>query len=162
MPTNTTLTTVKKRIVTVLTTALATADRNGGQLDVFYAWPGPECPDEAVFLGPHPQTDDIRIDVDNDIPTVKAGRKQGQEEYTVLVTIWQFRPDLSADGAEDCETRAEDIYDEVYDVFADDPQIGLTSIQWAKVTGFSSTLLPFQKGWACEWRTEVTVNARLT
>lgn len=162
MGTNTTITTVKKRLVTVLTTALATASRDGGQLQVFYSWPGPQCPEEAVFLGPHPETADIRIDVDNEIPTIKAGRKQGQETYDVIVTSWQFRPDLSADGAETCEVRAEDVYDLIYDEMVDDVTIGLSGIQRVEVTGVESTLFPFQSGWACEWRTTVTVHARLT
>lgn len=164
MGTNTTITTVKRRIVTVLTSALATANRDGGQLQVFYAWPGPQCPDEAVFLGPHPQTADIRLDLDNEIPTIKAGRKQSQETYPVVITSWQFRPDLSADGAETCEVRAEDVYDLIYDEFADDPRIGLGSsvIQRSEVTAVESTLFPFEAGWACEWRTTVTFHARLT
>lgn len=162
MGTNTTAVDVKQQLVTNLTSALATASRTGGQLQVFYAWPGPQCPEEAVFLGPHPETADIRLEADNEDPTLKAGRRQGQEQYDVIVTSWQFRPDLSADGAETCEVRAGDVYDLIYDEIVDDHTLGLSSIQRTEITGFESTLFPFQSGWACEWRTTVTVHARLT
>lgn len=163
MVTNTTITTVKKQVVTVLQAALSSANRDGGQLQVFYAWPGPRCPDEAVFLGPHPETSDLRLDLANEIPTIKAGRQSGREEYDLVITSWQFRPDLGSDGAETCEVRAEDVYDLIYDTFVDDPRIGLsaTTVERIVVSGVESTLFPFQKGWACEWRTTVNVRARL-
>ena len=37
---------------------------------------------------------------------MKAGRKQRAESYTVRVTVWVFRPDLTPTDAETCETRA--------------------------------------------------------
>lgn len=161
--TSTTITTVKRRIVTVLTSALSTSALDGGQLPVFYAWPGRDTPAECVFLGPHPETADIRLDQSSEVPTIKAGRQSNREEYTVPVTVWTFRPDLSPRDAETCEVRAETIAALVYDEFVDDPRIGLAVdfVQHCLVTANEVTLFPFESGWACEWRVIVTVTARL-
>lgn len=158
-----TVVTVKKQIVTKLTTALDAAGVSGGQIPVDYAWPGAGTAPEAVFLGRHPELDDLRLDVDHDLRTLVAGRKQRQEVYELPMTVWTFRPDLTADGAETCETRAFAILDPIEDVFADDPTIGLGSgvVQWVRIGGFASTLWPFQKGWACELLLTLNVQARL-
>lgn len=158
-----TVPTVKKQIVTKLTTALATAGEDDSQIPVTYAWPGPSTQHEAVFLGRHPDLDDIRLDVTHEIPTVKAARKQRSETYEIPMTVWTFRPDLDAKGAETCETRAFAILDPIEDVFADDPTIGLaaTVVNWVRVARIASTLFPFHKGWACELVVTVEVQARL-
>lgn len=164
MATTSTIPTVKAQMVTKFTTALATASTAGGQIPVTYAWPGPETESEAVFLGPHPKTADIRLDASSQIPTIKAGRKQRQEEYPVRVTVWSFRPDLTPAGASTCETRAFVIAGHIEDELADDPRLGLahTVLQRAEIEAVASTLFPFGKGWACELAIDVAVKARLT
>lgn len=156
MGTTSTVATVKARIVTVLTSALS--------VPVTYAWPGSSTQPECVFLGPHPETADIRLDLDSDIPTMKAGRKQRQEDYTVRITVWSFRPDLTAADAQECETRAFEILGDIEDEFADDVRLGLAAsvVHHMRITGVASTLFPFQAGWACELGVDVTVQARLT
>lgn len=162
MATTSTIPTVKAGLVTAFSSALATASTSGGQIPVDYAWPGPDTAPECVFFGPHPQTADIRIDIDQDIPTIKAGRKQRQEDYTLRTTVWVFRPDLTAAGAQTVETRAFTIGGLVEDVLADDPQGGIAAVQVIAVDTIISTLFPFEKGWACELGIDLNVRARLT
>lgn len=164
MSTTSTIPTVKAQLVTVFTSALATASTSGGQVQVSYAWPGTDNDPEAVFLGYHPGLRDIRLEAVSEIPTIKAGRKQRQEEYQIPVTIWTFRPDLSADGASTVEAQAFTLLGHLEDELADDPQIGLAQgiIHWARLGDYSTTLWPWQKGWACELVFEVNIEARLT
>jgi len=153
--TTSTVVTVKSQLVTKIGAAVS--------VPTTYAWPGKATSNEAVFLGPHPETADIRLDLSSQIPTIKAGRKQRQETYTVRVTVWQFRPDLSVDAAVECETGAFAILAAIEGVLADDPRIGLapTVIQHAIVESVASTLFPFQAGWACELAVNIAVAARL-
>lgn len=153
MATTSTVVTVKRKLVDLLDAELS--------VPVTYAWPGKSTSSEAVFLGPHPETSDIRIDADSQIPTMKAGRKQRTESYSVRVTVWVFRPDLTVEGAETCETRAFELFAEIEDVLADDTSLGDVA-QWALVDRFSSTLLQFRAGWACELGVDLAVQARLS
>lgn len=156
MSTTSTVPTVKATLVTLIDAALA--------VPVTWAWPGPDAEHECVFLGPHPATADIRLDLSSQIATVKAGRKQRQEEYVVRVTVWSFRPELTTADAQTCETRAFELAAEVEDVLADNPRLGLAAgvIQYAEVDAVSSTLFPFNSGWATELAIDVRVRARLT
>lgn len=162
MATTSTIPAFYDRFVTVATSALATSSRSGGQVQVAYAWPGASTRDESVFLGRHPETADIRLDATSDIPTLKAGRKQRQENYDVEFTVWVFRPDLHPDDAKICHVRAFEILDDLEDELADDPQLGLPSIQLAKMTDLVQILWPFETGWSCELVATLEVRARLT
>lgn len=157
MATTSTVPTVKAQLVSQITTALA-------PIPVTYAWPGSSTMPKCVFLGPHPETADIRLDLSSEIPTIKAGRKQRQEEYTVRVTVWTFRPDLTSADAKTCETEAFAVLADIEDVLAADPRIGLaaTVVQYLEVTSVASTLFPFVGGWACELAVDIAVRARLT
>lgn len=154
MATTSTVITVKQALVSLLDAAMP--------VPVTYAWPGKMTQPEAVFLGPHPETSDVRIDVDSQIPTMKAGRKQRAETYSVRVTVWVFRPDLNVEGAEECETRAFELFESIEDVLANDPTLGSTDVQLATIQRFSSTLFPFASGWACELGIDLAVEARLS
>lgn len=162
MATTSTVPTVKAGLVDLFTPALATASLSGGQVPVTYAWPGPATLPECVFLGPHPNAADIRLDLSSEIPTIKAGRKHRQEEYRVRVTVWCWRPDLTADGAEAVELQAFTLAGLLEDELADDPTGGLAVVQAIKVDTLASTLFPFEKGWACELSMDLEVRARLT
>jgi hypothetical protein len=153
MATTSTVITVKQALVTLIDAAVS--------VPVTYAWPGKLTQSECVFLGPHPETSDVRIDVDSQIPTMKAGRKQRAETYTVRVTVWVFRPDLTVEGAEECETRAFELFESIENVLADDPSLGSTDVQLASVERFSSTLFPFAGGWACGLGVDLAIEARL-
>ena len=156
MSTHSTIPTVKAQMVTRYSAVLS--------VPVTYAWPGKETESECVFLGPHPATADIRLDASSQIPTIKADRKQRQEEYVVQGTVWSWRPDVTVQDAAICEARAFEMFESIEDVHADTPRIGLapTVLQSTEITGSSSTLFPFQSGWACELSFNVTVKARLT
>lgn len=156
MATNSTVPTIKAQLVSQFRAELT--------VPVDYAWPGPNAEDQCVFLGQHPGvSEEIRIDGTSEIPTIKAGRKQRQEDYTVRVTVWSFRPDLTSDGAQECETSAFAMFSEIEDVLADDPQIGLaaTAVQAVTVASYASTLFPFKTGWACQLAVDLRVQARL-
>lgn len=154
MATTSTVVTVKKALVTLIDAALS--------VPVTYAWPGKLTQPESVFLGPHPETSDVRIDVASQIPTMKAGRKQRAETYTVRVTVWVFRPDLNVEGAEECETRAFELFESIENVLATDTTLSSSAVQVASLERFSSTLYPFSSGWACELAIDVAVEARLS
>lgn len=155
MATNTTLLTVEDKLVELFDAATSRP--------VTYAWPGPSAQSSCVFLGVHPDAQDILLDLTSEDPVIKAGRRQSQEEYELTVTIWEFRPDLTADGARTCAAAAHAVYDDLYDVLVDDTHIGLGStILWARPAGFQRRLYPFQKGWACDLRMQVDVSARVT
>lgn len=161
-PTTSTIVTVKTQLVVLAAAALVDAGVDGAPVPVSYAWPGPETGAEHVFLGRHPELDDIRLDADQEIPTIKAGRKQRQENYDVQMTVWTFRPDLDPIDARECEARAFDLVARLENVLADDVQIGLPDVvQYCRVDTVTSTLFPFNSGWADEVLLTLAVAARL-
>lgn len=121
------------------------------------AWPGPEAQDaEMVFVG------DSVDDWDVEIPSIKAGRKQRQESYTVTVEAWVAKPGaLRAASAAEARSRAVELIDEIDDFLADNPKL-IDSIQHARLVGRGATLVPFGQGWACQATASIEVAARLT
>lgn len=156
MGTNTTVLTVEDKLVELFGAAV--------DVPVTFAWPGPATQPSCVFLGVHPETQDILLDLSSEDPVIKAGRRQSQEEYELTVTIWVHRPDMNAqNGARAAVVDAQNIYNALYDALVDDAHIGLGgTILWARPAGFQRRLYPFNKGWACDWRMQVEVSARLT
>ena len=155
MGTTSTIPAVKAKLVELLGDALS--------VPVTYCWPGPNTGQQAVFLGRHPELDDIRIDGQQEIPTIKAGRRQRQESYTVPITVWTFRPDLDASAGAVAEAEAFVLAGHVEDVLADNWTLGLgPQVHKVSVDTVGSTLFPFQKGWACELVLTLDVAARLT
>lgn len=163
MATTSTIPTVKARLVTKYTTALATASPSSGQIQVTYAWPGPDTEREVVFLGYHPDVRDISLDARSDLPTIKAARKERQEDYTIPVTVWTYHPNYTPEKANECEARAFTIFGHLEDEHANDPRLGLAAdvITRTSIGDIRSTLWPFQGGWACELTFNVEVAARL-
>lgn len=139
---------------TALLTAMQTALPG---VQVSAAWPGPESTDnETVFIG------DEVADWDVDIPTMKAGRKQRHETYTVTVEAWVAKPGaLREASAGEARTRAVQLIDAVDSLLADDPEL-IASILHARIIGRTATLVPFDKGWACQATADIQVEARLT
>lgn len=166
MATTSTVPDFHARFVTVAENALLTAGRDGGAVNVYYCWPGAvlQGKEEAVFGGTWPQQDNAAtlLDIDFEIPTLKAGRKQREETYEFPFTVWTFRPDTDPTTPEVCHVRAFEIMDDLEDEFADDPQIGLSSIQWAVLSEIRQMLFPYESGWACTLEATVNVQARLT
>lgn len=162
MNTHSTVPAVKSKLVTLIKGALATASVTGGQIPTTYAWPGSSAQPECVFLGPHPALEDIKLDVRESDPSIKAGRRMRQEAYDVTVTVWSFRPDLTPDDAEVAESRAFEIAGYIEDLIADDAQIGLAGVvQTVLIAGLESALHPFESGWACALTITLSVAARL-
>lgn len=162
MSTTSTLVTTKAALLDLLTTELA-----GVQCS--YAWPGPDTANESVFLGRHPGLTGDLLGVssayNSHIPTIKAGRKQRQESYEIDVTLFSFRPDLTAAGAQTAETRGMELLAGLENVLATDPKLGLTSIQWAQLARVEITgagPIPFEKGYASVLVAVVAVESRLT
>lgn len=154
MSTSSTILTVEDQLVTLLDAALS--------VPVTYAWPGPNTAAECVFLGVHPDVADIVLDRSSEDPVIKAGRRQSQEDYTVTITCWAFRPDVTADAARDASGSVHTTFDTVDDTLRNDHTLGLSSVQRSVITEVTRRLFPFQKGWAAELRVLLEVHARLT
>lgn len=156
MATTSTIPAVKAKLVELLS---AESD-----VPVFYCWPGPSTPPRCIFLGRHPELDDIRIDAQSEIPTIKAGRKQRQEAYTVPVTVWSFRPDLDSSAGQEAERDAFELATPLVGIVLPskvDLDLG-PAVHRASASTVATTLFPFMKGWACEVVVEVEVTARLS
>lgn len=166
MATTATLVTVKDRLVTLYRAALATASPTGGQVQVEYAWPGAKTEPEAVFLGRHPDLAPnplAGLTRRTEIPNSQAGRKQRQESYPIEVTLWSFRPDLSAKDARTAEARTFTLLGLIEDVHANQSHLGIRdTIQKAELAETEVALLPHEKGWASVVVLTINVEARLS
>lgn len=151
MPTATTLVTARK----LLRDQLDTGDLAG---NVYYAWPGPE-----VAKGRHELLwVDRVVDWTQEVPNMKAGRKQRQESYTFELVLWVAMPELTAATAVECDERAVELLDVVDDALADDVQLGETDLHWLLLTDRAHDLIPYETGWACQIVLSVEGQARLT
>lgn len=151
MPTSTTLTTARALLVTKLDT---------GKLanNVYYAWPGPEATKDRHELL---WIDRVR-DWTQEVPNMKAGRKQRQESYVFELVLWVAKPELTASTAKSCDTRAIELMDVVDDALADDVQLAETDVHWLLLTDRTHDLIPHETGWACQIVLSVEGQARLT
>ena len=150
MPTASTVPAFIDALLAAMTTALP-------GVQVSAAWPGPDVTDEeTLFIGAEVENWDLEI------PTMKAGRKQRQETYTVSLEAWVAKPGLlRAESASAARTRAVEIIDAVDSFLADDPAL-TPSVLWARLEGRGATLVPFDKGWSCQATASISVAARLT
>lgn len=168
MATSSTYVAFKSQLVTRLTTLLATEGQNGSAVQVSYWWPGPGSEADCVYLGRRPDLSlNPSVTISSTIPTIKAGRKQRQESYTVELTVQAVRNDLTNDEAEDAETWAFSILEVIDGLLADTPQIGLTSIQWARlgdveIVGGGPIPNPQGSGFWMLLLASIEVQARLT
>lgn len=171
MPTSSTYVAVKQQLVDQLTTALATAGLSGGQVQVSYWWPGSGTEPDTVYFGRRPDLNlNPSVRIESEIPTIKAGRKQRQESYTVELTIESWRLDLTPEQAETMETWAFSVLDKLDDLLADDPQIGFSDpkpIQWARLgdvelVGGGPINNPVGSGFLMLLIASINVQARLT
>jgi hypothetical protein len=153
----------KSTLVTLLTAGIITA---GLTAEAHYAWPGAATPPDCIFLGRHPDLVPNPLTAsspfDSEDPVMKMGRRQRQQEFDIEATIWSFRPDLSPDDAQEAETGGFALFDVFDGVIADNPRLGLSSLQSAELTSAPSSLVPFQKGWASVIVPTVRIKSRLT
>lgn len=154
-PTTTTVAAARAQLVTALAVGeLAEVD---GVPKVHYAWPGPH-----IAQGAHEMVYVERIrDWTQRIPTIKAGRKQRDEEFTFDLGLWVSQPDTDADGAQQCFERAIELHNEIDNAIADDVQLGLTTLKWSELTDRTVEQFPHQRGWACFIGMSITGRARL-
>lgn len=125
-------------------------------VQVSAAWPGPDVNDEEMlFIG------DAVTEWTSGIASMKVGRQQRAEEYSVNVEAWVAKPGaLRADSAGEARTRAIQIVDAVDSLLADDPTLTMPVIV-AEVSDRAATLVPFGTGWACQATATIRVQARL-
>lgn len=118
-------------------------------------WPGPSAAPEMVVLG--------EIEWDNEeIATIKAGRKQRQEDWAVEFEVFVFHtPGTVPDDPKPARDRAYAIFAEIEDVCANDPKLGV-GIQYAGLRPTSAGPRKFEKGWAYRIACRLYVFARLT
>lgn len=124
-------------------------------VQVTRSWPGPSAqPDEMVFIND-------TIESDMEIATIKAGRKWYDETFTVTVEVWVASPgELIDESAATVQDRAYELTDAIRSLLADEPK--LADVKWGQMTGRPLTLVPFDKGWACQGLVSVEVSTRLT
>lgn len=121
----------------------------------YRSWPGPDAAREMIVLG--------KVEGSHESATVKAGRQQRQESYTIEAEAWVF----GADGATpaNCgpvEDRAWTLMESVENVLADDPKIGTAVIHWARPGRIEQDIAAFEKSWAVRVAITIEVEARLT
>lgn len=151
MSTTSTVTDFKSALVAALALRAELAN-----VQVAYAWPGPQTRPEAIFFGES-------LSGESEVPTIKAGRKQRSETYDLEIVCWVFHTaGTAATGAQSAEARAFELMQSVDDLLADDPRAGVAYVQWARLGSFDSQLAPSDKGWACALSRTINVQARLT
>lgn len=139
--------------------AALTDQLNTGLLDgqFHYAWPGPAAGDSQDLAWVDGVTEWTQ-----EIPNIKAGRKQRQENYTFELVIWVARPQLGSDGAKATFERAVDLCAVIESELADDVQLGATGIQLMQATSRTVDLVPLKSGWGCQILLSIDGQARLT
>lgn len=133
---------------------------NGALADVtaFEQWPGAAAAPEMVVLG------EVEWD-DEYIATVKAGRKQRQEDWSVEFEVFIFHtPGTVPDDPKPARDRAFAVLADIEDVCANDPKLGLDAgtVQYAGLRPTSAGPRKFEKAWAYRIAARLYVSARLT
>jgi hypothetical protein len=121
-------------------------------------WPGYDGGPEMVFLG-EVTWEEYRI------PTIKAGRKQRQEQYDIAFQIMVFGGSLTAPGKPTvAKDRAFEIFAALEDVLADDVTAGtdFLTVQHVQVHPSEGGARKHEKGYAYRLAGAITVAARLT
>lgn len=109
MATSSTLPAVKAALV-----SLGRAAINDNDVQVTYSRPADSfLKRNCVWVG--------RATGTSRVPTIKAGRKAREENYSVEVVFWVAKP---RGTAEECELQAHDYRAAFEDVLADDPSLG--------------------------------------
>lgn len=121
----------------------------------YRAWPGPDADREMVILG--------KTEGTHELPVMKAGRRQRQEEYTIDCEVWVFGgAGATPQNVDPVEDRAWELVEAVEDVLANNPQIdGTATILWAEIGSTEMDVAAFENSWAVRILLEINVSARL-
>lgn len=132
-------------------------------VEAFYAWPGPDTPPDVIFLGRRPE-DGRPPSMTSQIPTIKAGTKQRQQEFDIPVTCESWRPDLSPDAARTAEVGGQALLDIVDGVCAASSRLNEVGIQVAELRDIEPNLAPINSnsGWLSSFVPTIHVRTRLT
>lgn len=124
---------------------------------IFEAWPGPEAAKEMIVLG---QVDWTVYA----IPTIKAGRKQRQEEFEIEFEVYVVGgAGTSPASPKVARDRAFELFTFIEDNLADDVSAGLgfESIQHIQVHPKESGPRTFERGWMYRIAGAIAVASRL-
>lgn len=140
----------------VIDTLLAVGADPASPVRVFESWPGPEGQRVMVFFG------EVEWD-DYVIPTIKAARKQRQENYTIEWTLWVIgEPGTSPANPKPARDVAFETLAYLENALADDPRIGLgNDVQHIQIKPGLGKPIKFEGGWAWEITGKFAVAARL-
>lgn len=157
MPTATTSTVpaVKQALLTLLP-----AQAGLGSVAIHYAWVGPAAEAEEILLATDPDAGTPDVVGRHEIPTL-GGRVSRDERYSVPLTIRVFDPDAEPQNMATVEARAFALLAAVENLLADNPNLDVDGVLSARAGDWSSTLTPFQGGWACQLVFNIDVHARL-
>lgn len=144
---------IRKAIRTGLHTALATAEREGGQLQVEYGWPGDDLAErERVFTNVPRGT--------HETAALAAGRRKRDEKAQVDVVI---QVEFDGGSAEEADERAIAIGTLVEEWFGDNKNgAGVAGVSELLVASWRLDNLYGDKGALSELTYTVTWRARLT
>lgn len=147
--------TVKQTLLTLLA-----ADTDLTSVALHYAWVGPQAAAEEILLATDPDAGTPDVTGRHDVPTM-GGRVARDERYALPLTIRVFDPDAEPQNMAAVEARAFTILAQVENLLADNPNLGVDGVLRAQAGDWSSTLTPFQGGWACQIVFNIEVHARL-
>lgn len=123
-----------------------------GAVPVSSGHPGDTMGPEGIYLG--------EVDGNMEIPTIRAGRKKRDEDYTVEVVCFTGSTDDAPDAA---ETRAFELGGALEDILANDPTLAVEGVQWASISAFQESVAfdATANGWVARVTYSVSVKARL-
>lgn len=142
--------------VPTVVAALLSGMRTAG-LAAFESWPGPEAAAEMVVLG--------KVTWDEyEIATVKAGRKQRQENWTVGFEVFVAGADGTTPSSPTAaKDRAFVLLALIENLLAADTAAGTTAtVQRVEIRPLEAEPRVFETGWAFRIQGEIAVQARLT
>ena len=133
---------------------LVNAELDG--VTAYPSWPGPDASREMVVLG------EIRWE-EYELATIKAGRKRRDENWSVEFEVYVLgMAETSPADPNPARDRAFEIFAALENTLADDPKLGLTSVDWVQVTPEEAGPRVMERGWAYRIAGRVHAYARLT
>lgn len=140
----------------VLDSLIAAVEASDYPYAVFEAWPGVAAEPNMLFF------DEITWNL-YEIPTMKAGRRQRQEEVSIGWQQWTFG---GTDDPTDVATVRDDAFgalSHLEDVLAVDPTagVGFPTVQQVQLSPTAAGPAAFERGWVYRISGSITIAARL-